>query len=427
MRNAICISLAVLLMRPSLAEFSDRHEIEVRLDWTLIDTDSALGAWTEGGHGKLRYDSEGTVRQQSHLALGYTGRLAPELYVHAVLDYNDEATQSLGLTEAFLELRPVPSGPNRHRLKFGAFYPSFSLENGDFAWDSPYTMSFSGINAWIGEEIRPIGVDWRLTRRLGGAGSAHEVAAFAGTFIGNDTAATLLFWRGWSMHDRQTRLNERVPLPTIVIPDETGDTEIVVERQLDPIAEIDDSPGYFLGGDWRFARRVKISLAFWDNRADPEARRDGQWAWGTRFWNLAAQFALPADTGLIAQYMRGDTDWLLFLSPTGERTPQTRLGTDEFESAFVLLSKQLRDRHRISLRYDRFDLWRAGSLDVDRGDAVTLAYGLAVNRTLRLRAEWLEVESRRELWPLVYNRAAGPITERQVLLGIEVLLFDSKT
>ncbi len=74
-----------------------------------------------------------------------------------VADYVDDASGGVDLTEALLEWRPVPRSRNQQQLKIGAFYPSLSLENGDRGWQSPFTYSYSAINTWLGEEIRPFG------------------------------------------------------------------------------------------------------------------------------------------------------------------------------------------------------------------------------------------------------------------------------
>jgi hypothetical protein len=227
------------------------------------------------------------------------------------------------------------------------------------------------------------------------------------------------------VHDRQTRLNERLRLPSLVFQGAGSAPDIVIERKLDPIAEIDDRPGYFAGAEWRYARRAKLSLAFWDNRADPEAFRDGQWSWGTRFWHIAAQISLPGDFGLIAQHMRGDTDWLINVNGDGTRTARTALATDEFEASFLLISKSFGSRQRISLRRDSFDLWRPGQLEVDRGNAATASYAYSVNSRIKLQLEWMEIESSRDLWPILYRQAASQQKESQVQLGIRWIIFDS--
>lgn len=427
MRLVTLVVLFGLVLRLPAAELSDRHELRIELDWNLVSSHSTLGAWPEGGFGKLRYDTRGSDYGSTRLGLEYGGQIRPTLFGRIAMDAIEDASTRAGLTEAYLEWRPLPAGLSRNRFRFGAVYPAFSMENSDFAWASPYTRSFSAINSWLGEEIRPIGVDWYFTRPIGSQASPHEFGAFAGAFYGNDPAGTLLVWRGWAVHDRQTRLNERLPLPPLVFPGQPGGPDLVIERRLDPIAEIDDRPGIYVGSEWRYARRTKLSLAFYDNRADPYAFRDGQWAWGTRFWHAAAQISLPKDVGLITQFMHGDTDWLIAANDDGSISPATRYVTDDFDSAFVLLSKIFKQNHRVSLRLDRFDLSRPGSLEIDRGSSTTLAYSYSFNRRLAMQAEWLSIESSRDLWTALYGQSISNERERTVQLGFKLTIFDSMT
>jgi hypothetical protein len=415
----------MLAGRLAAVELPDRHELKIELAWSLFDTRSSLGAWPDGGFGKLRYDSNEADYATTRMVVEYQGQILPTLFSHFVADVIEDAGSRAGLTEAYLEWRPVPSGPNRHRLRFGAFYPAFSMENSGVAWSSPYTQSFSALNSWIGEEIRPVGVDWRLARPIGSSQSPHDLGVFAGAFYGNDPAGTLLVWRGWSVHDRQTRLNERLPLPPLIETSAGGGVDRVIERRLDPIAEIDDRPGFYAGSEWRYANHARLSLGAYDNRGDPYAFRDGQWAWGTRFMHLALQVALPGDFGLVAQRMRGDTDWLVPPPGDGIVTPQTRYVTDEFDAQFVLLSKSINRGHRISLRFDAFDLWRPGEIEIDHGNAATVAYQHAVNERLDMQLEWLRIDSSRGLWPAFYGQASSNHSETLIHLGFKLALFDS--
>src|SRR5690606_3431571 len=113
-------------------------------------------------------------------------------------------------------------------------------------------------------------------------GSPHELRAFAAAFYGNDPAGTLLFWRGWSLHDRQTRLNDRLALPPA--PVWSAGTVVGMRPQtLEPIAEIDRRPGTYAGAEWRYGRRALVQVAHYDNGADPLVFSGGQWGWDTTF------------------------------------------------------------------------------------------------------------------------------------------------
>ena len=85
------------------------------------------------------------------------------------------------------------------------------------------------------------------------------------------------------------------------------------------------APGAYAGVEWRYARRALVQLARYDNRADPYSFADGQWGWGTDFNHLAVQVGLPAEIGLVVQWMDGATEWLTAALPNGTRMPMSEL------------------------------------------------------------------------------------------------------
>ena len=403
------------------ADFGERHTWTIDVDLGVPSTSSDLGPWTTGELGKLRFDASDGLGGHRVMA-DYRGHMTQTLWVRAVLDYVDDASPGVDFTEAYLDWRPLPKSANHHQVRFGAFYPPLSLENGDSGWASPFTTSFSAINTWLGEEIRPVGIEWSLRRRLGFAGSPHELRTFAAAFYGNDPAGTLLFWRGWSLHDRQTRLDDRLEIPPVPVFGPGGVIVGLRDQALEPFEEIDDEPGFYTGVEWRFARRALLQLASYDNRADPWSFRDGQWGWRTEFSQLAAQIDLPGGIGLVSQWMTGEAYWLIATTPTGSTTPATRLVREEFESRFLLLTKQISPLHRLSARYDTFEMTRAASLDIDRGHAWTWAYHYQPTPKLGLALEWLAIDSRRDMhWGYFYGLPAQA-TERQWRLQLSYRL-----
>ncbi|HEX6996916.1 MAG TPA: hypothetical protein VF322_02155 [Gammaproteobacteria bacterium] len=403
-------------------ERGDRHRLTVTLDATYVAPASDLAAWPGGGLGKLRYDEGDQGAQAARVLAEYRGRLTRTLAAHVTVDYHDGASGGLGVTEAFVVHRPLPKSANEHQWRFGAFYPPFSLENGDAGWSSPFTQSFSAVNTWLGEEVRPIGAEWSLRRRLG-LGSPHELRAFAAAFMGNDPAGTLLFWRGWSLHDRQTRLDDRLAAPPKPI---WVDGVIVGSRpqHVEPFEEIDDEPGAYAGLEWRYARRVLVQAARYDNRSDPHAFAHGQWGWHTAFDHLAVQAELPGGVGLLAQWLRGETYWIEGARSNGTLSPSAELVKDRFEASFVMVTKRLGGAHRASLRYDDFGVRRseaAPALVSDDGRAWTVAYRYERVPRWSVGVEWLAIESRRDLWPEFYG-APPEARERQLRVGVAVRL-----
>ena len=93
----------------------------------------------------------------------------------------------------------------------GLMWPPVSLEHEGADWHVRDSITPSAINSWIGEEVRPsrCGSDARRQpRRLTLRATAALIAA-------NDTAGTLLTFRGWALHDRTTLAFSRQPLPPL--------------------------------------------------------------------------------------------------------------------------------------------------------------------------------------------------------------------
>ena len=404
---------AIVAAAPVLAQ-SDRHELYVDASAGYISASTDLRAWTDGGFSKLRYTEDGV--EAFRLFGEYHGRITPTLRARVAVDYVDDASNGLGVTEAVIDWRPVPQSRNQHQVRFGAFYPSFSLENGERGWESPFTYSYSAINTWLGEEIRPIGAEWSLRRRFEGFHSNHELKAFAAGFYGNDPAGTLLFWRGWSLHDRQSRLDDELEIP----PRPFSTTPQVLE----PFRETDHRPGFYGGVEWRYARRALVQLARYDNRADPYSFSDGQWGWATDFNHLAVQVSLPAEVGLVAQWLDGATEWLTAALPNGNRMPISEYVHDALESRFMLLTRRFGVAHRVSLRYDTFSLVRPAAEPIlysDRGHAWTLSYRIEPTKRISGGVEWLRIDSRRDVLPMFY--ATSPEhTEDQLRLQLSYRL-----
>ena len=374
----------------------DRNQLFFGIDTAYVDSSTKLTAWPDGGTGKLRFVGDGV--KNARLFAEYHGRITPTLNARVVADYLDDGSSGLGLDEAYMDWRPIPHSPNQQQVRFGAFYPSLSLENGARGWESPFTYSYSAINTWLGEEIRPLGVEWSMRRRLAITSNTQEVRVFASGFYANDPAGTLLYYRGWSLHDRQTRLNDKLPMPPTPIT--SGGVLIgLTPAHVQPFTETDHRPGFYLGGEWRYGRRALVQLTRYDNRADPQSFAEGEWGWGTEFDHVAVQVALPGEVGLMSQWMRGSTDWLIGANSDGTLKASSHLVVDEFESKYLMLTRKWRDRHRVSMRYDTFGMDRPASGRVsDLGHAWTLSYRFEPNDRFSGGIGWLEIQSDRELW-----------------------------
>jgi hypothetical protein len=408
----IALVLWLFAIGASAAEPS-RYKIVLGADLSYVDA-SGHPSWTEGSAGKLRYDDDHDGFMLSRAFADYSLRVADTLDAHLVAElYTDDIGSALDLTESYLEWRPLTLTANRYRLKLGAFYPRVSLENTDPGWSSPYTISPSALNTWIGEEFRVFGAEATVSRRPKVLGGLHNFTLQAAIFYNNDPAGTLLSWKGWSIHDRQTRFSDKLPIPPVprIQPGNWFDAQ---DPFLAPFREIDNAAGYYLNAEWAIGNRLMLRTMHYDNRADPEAYEDGQFGWRTDFNHIGLKATLPGDLGLIAQWIKGTTVW----GPVFNGAHAVDAG---FYSDFILLTKAF-SRHRVSVRYDRFDVSDYDTVPLDDnseyGHAWTLAYQYEAATHASLAVEWLQIESYREAW--TYFGLAEDQTERQLQVSVRL-------
>lgn len=298
-RALVAFALAAIAAGGAQAEVRVSGRIDLR---AVVSSDGA--PWPDGGPAKLRYASGSDLRlAHGVLLLGWQSDEHP-FDAAIVLNAADDRSGVIDVTEASLRWRPVPEGPWRSSLRVGAFFPEVSLESTGLGWTPAAGLSTSAGNAWIGEELRTLGIEatWSRPGRL--IGSAHDWQVSAAVFAGNDTAGVLLAWRGWTVGDRLTGLRERIALPSLPtfepdggIPDQVPWTN--------PFREIDGRPGAYLLIGHAHADGWRSRLWLYDNFADPSILKSGQYAWRTRFvhgwverrWSNGWALAVQATTG----------------------------------------------------------------------------------------------------------------------------------
>ena len=250
-----------------------------------------------------------------------------------------------------------------------------------------------------------------MSRRLQSFGNKHTVSLHAAIFEGNDPAGGLMAWKGWSIHDRQSRFSDEIPLPPIprIQPGQWWDEQ---DPFITPLLEIDEKPGYYVNLEWRYGTRFLLRAMTYDNRADPIGIENNQFAWWTWFDHVAVQATLPWDIGLLAQWMEGYTVWGRFRNGVYSVD-------NEFISSYLLITRSF-DRHRITARYDDFEVTEADSTPLDEnrenGYAWTLAYQWQATDNLSLAAEWLKIYTNRPAW--AYFDLEESQTERQFQLAL---------
>jgi hypothetical protein len=92
-----------------------------------------------------------------------------------------------------------------------------------------------------------------------------------------------------------------------------------------------------------------------------------------------------------------------------------------YYSNFVLLTKAI-GRHRVSARYDHFEVTEDDQVPLDEnaefGHAWTVAYRFQATDIASLALEWLQIHSNRPAW--AYNDLSTSNTEKQLQLALEL-------
>jgi len=400
---------AVLLAIPAsvvhAADWIQTPDWEVDLDARLVSSDGER-SFVNGGLGTLRYD-----HTESGLRLG-RARLALSEALGEVwsvrLDasaWGDDDRNPVDLTEAYLQFRPYPFSGYRFRLKAGAFHAPISLENRTSGWESPYTVSYSAINTWLGEELRTVGIegqlDWLGTR----VGHGFDLALTGAVFGWNDPAGVVIARRGFSLSDRQTTLFGRV-----------GARDSSPLRAVELFHEVDGRPGVYVGLEGKYFDRVVLRALHYDNRADAEAFDSSSHAhaWKTRFNSVGLRTESAGGWTVIAQWLDGETY-------IGEEDEDELYGWP-FRARFVLLSRQIQN-HRLSIRYDSFavDSESDEGDGAQRGHAWTAGYVFEPNARWKFTLEWLRVTSDTASRALLLG-APRVATETQVQLAVRFAL-----
>ena len=407
MRAAVQIPLAAFLLAIGmpLAHASDwitPPDWEVDLDARLVSSDAQRSVMN-GGLGTLRYDDteSGLRLGRARLALSESLGEVWSLRLDAS-SWGDHDKNPVDLTEAYLQFRPYPFAGYRFRLKAGAFYAPLSLENRASGWESPYTLSYSAINTWVGEELRTIGAEGQLDWLGTHLGQRFDAALTGGVFGWNEPAGVVLATRGFNLSDRQTTLFGRV-----------GSSNSAPLRSMELFHQLDDHAGFYGGLEARYFDRVVIRALHYDNRGNPRAGDPSipRYSWETRFNSVGVRAESGSGWTAIAQYLDGQT----YVEPHEEEYGWP------FRARFVLLSRQILS-HRLSIRYDSF----AVDSDMDglgrqRGHAWTAAYVLELNTHWRFTLEWIRVTSD-SADRAIELRLPRVATETQVQLAVRFAL-----
>jgi len=417
------LMLLFLILLVPISSYADDDFPEFKysglLDLRMASTDDTV-SWTDKGLGKTRYgaDSNSSSRTLGRLAsaaLAVSTRFSWNYKGRLVLKYDPEQKDTLDVLEGFISYVPITTSSYRFKSRIGAFFPPISLENKGVAWTSPYSITPSAINSWVGEELKTLGAEATLLKST----DENRYSLTAAVYKANDPAGGILSYRGWALHDRAIALNDRLPLSAIT-PFQAGKAFAAQAPWVEPVGEIDGDWGYYIAGLWDYLDVAEFRAMYYDNRADPNAFDGEQYAWHTRFTSLGVKFELEDDVDILAQHMSGNT-----LMGVGGPSNIFNAIDNDFSSFYLLVSKRYQ-AHRFTLRYDNFTVEDIDNgvlvpydLNEEDGDAWTLAYTLRMKRKHLLMLEAMHVASNRP----ARAQIGAPVNIKELQLQLSYRVF----
>ena len=344
-------------------------------------------SWLGGDYGKARYggDSELKLRgrfEVAEAAVVWHPRISENVGAIVHLQYQPGQDNAVDVIESYLSFRTSPGSSLRLSGKAGVFYPQISLEHDEFGWTTYHTITPSAINTWIGEEIKVLGLEGTVRQAVG----PGDLSFTASVFGFDDTAGTLMAFRGWAFHDQEAQVFGSFPIP------ENAPGRMALFDWQDPYSksmlEVDERAGFY--GQLRYDGPDGLSLSafHYDNAGDRLAVDGPQWGWETRFSNFVASYNPAPGARLLAQYLTGETK-------SGWYMPEVVIDT-EFSSWYLLGAWDF-GWGEIAGRFDRFDMDDQSFEFIDNqnesGSAVTLALGRQISPNLMGRLELMRIDS----------------------------------
>jgi len=289
---------------------------------------NAQRSWLQGGAG--RFDAGADTFNDHELVNTYNAQLGVDwmpmswLLFHAdgVARHQQSgavAGKRIGLIQAYADVY------NEHlRLRAGEFWLPTSRENTDPLWTSKYTITYSALNSWMAQEVRPIGADLQWSPNF-------YVTAGVTAFRGNDTMGTLLAGRGWTFGNYLAAYNEELPTPDGELTRPFGE-------------DLDSKNGYAERVRISLPERAMLQVTHVDNRATlSPVRVKDQEPWLTHFNIVGGEVGSTGDTTVAAEWMRGSTEVGF---PGGTFTM-------DFDTVYLLGSHKF-GHERLSGRVERF-------------------------------------------------------------------------
>jgi len=362
--TTLLITAALLL--PATLHAENTHSLTAHANLIGNYNDSST-SWLDSGLSRfsLGTDKDNNSSLLGEVQIAYKYSVNDQLRVQTHIQLQDSShtssAQAAGLVELKARYIMTPSEHQRVTLTAGQFFLPVSMENIDRFWESPYTISFSALNSWIGEEFRPIGIDLNYTNTLN-SGSRWSIAATA--FGGNDSMGAILAWRGWSHGRHRSVYDDSLSLPDLTSLATGGDFESQRNDGSKPFGkDLDRRIGYTIRSSWTNSSTYKINLSWVDNMADTRLHH-GEYAWRTQFGIAGVSWFITDDLVVAGETISGNT--------TMGSGPGVNV---DFHSAYLLASLHVNE-FRYSARVENFETKDKDLVDNennDKGHSYTLA------------------------------------------------------
>ena len=342
-----------------------------------MDT-SGQPSWMTGGFGRFDTKSRGVAEAQ--LGIDWTPVKHVLVHAHGLAraEPRDNRGRHAGLVDAYIE-SDWDFGRHEFLVRAGQNFLGTSRENVADLWTSPYTLTYSTLNSWIANEVRPVGVtgEWHLLT------STAVITASATAFRNNDTMGALLAWRGWTSGNRLTVYDEVQPLPPL----QSLRTAFVHQRNgtVPFEADLDGRTGYAARVRYSVPERFSIQFTRVDNEADRGLHR-GEYAWRTPFY-VAGADAHFAGATVASEWMEGKS---------GMGDPHRTSIDINFYSGYLLGSYKIA-KETLSARYEVFATLDqhpvATEIYDEHGRAWTLAWLHGFPRNVRAGIEFTRINA----------------------------------
>ena len=325
-------------------------------------------SWTQHGIGRFDVgadDPDDSRTTNVDIAqLGFDWTPARWLLIHAdgIARHEPSGTvgKKAGIVQAFADLFT-----ERLRLRAGAFWLPTSRENVDPMWNSRYTITYSALNSWIAQEVRPLGADLQFSPNF-----YFTIGATA--FRSNDTMGTVLADRGWTLGNRLSVYNDIIAVPPADL-----FTKAIG-------AEIDHRTGFSERIRIQLPERALLQVTHVDNRTKPAPGKAPEVPWDTTFNVVSAEAGSQSPVTIAGEWAKGKTT---------VGFPGGTFSLD-FSTAYLLVSRKY-GANRYTTRIEQFStrshLRFPNDSSREDGDALTVAWLHDASDHLRTSLEYVRV------------------------------------